>query len=154
MYNEYIDVLSKLNTFTNIKPNSYISDCKPGKKNMCLTVMVIEFKNFIKLKNEQVIYAFVVADITGSIICNFYDDIGKKIRLGDVLYMTSCYSSVHNKILTLYSPKLNNGTMIKIDEFNLAFNLQPFLSSKIYDDQDINMKFNNQNSNSNNQITN
>lgn len=146
---EYIDVLSlnnKLKT-SNIKQNASISDCKPGKKNMSLVIMVVEFKNCIKLKNDQTIYSYIVSDITGSIICNFYDDIGKKIRLGDVLYMTSCYSTVYNKILTLYSPKLNNGNVLKIDEYNLAFNLQPNLSLKIYDDLEI--KFN-QNSNHHN----
>ncbi len=125
---EYVTKLTKINTFKDIKPNTEIKDITPGKKLINIIVIVIEKIKTFKLKNEQQIYSFLVADQTGSIQCNFYDDIGQSIKEGDVIYIHSGYGSILKNFLALYTPKLDHGNIVKINEFFFLFNEKPNFS--------------------------
>ena len=128
-----VESLTKLNMFKDFKVNSTISCLLPGKKNLNLIFIVLERKKIIKIKSDQQIYVYLVADKSGSILANFFDEIGELIKEGDILYVSSAYCSLHKGQLLLYSPKLNHGTILKIDEYSLAFTETPFLSEDYWE---------------------
>ena len=143
---EYCLQLSKVNMFKDIKTNCEIKDIAPGKKLINIVFIVLEKKKVFKLKNEQQIYSFLVSDKTGSIICNFYDDVGSKIKEGDVIFIHSAYGSIFKNNLALYSPKLEHGNIVKIDDFFFNFSEKPNLSevqwTKVNDSYEIDIEQN------------
>lgn len=121
----HIKTLTKVNLFKDIKPNSFIKDLSPGKKLINIIFIILERKKIYKLKNEQNIYPFLVADTTGSVVCNFYDELGQSMKEGDIVYVHSAYASIYKNSLCLYTPKLDHGTIIKLDEFFFNFKEEP-----------------------------
>lgn len=123
-----IEPLTKLNFFNDFKTNSEVKDLVPGKKGVNIIFIVIENIKVLKLKNNQKIYTFLISDKTGSIFCNFYDEIGQCINVGDVIYVSKAYATLHKTECVLYSPKLEHGTILKIDEFCYDFIEKPNFS--------------------------
>lgn len=123
---------NKLNLFNSITPNSTVIDIVPGKKNINITVFIIEKVKSIRLKSEQQIFAFLVGDATGCIMCNFYDDIGSELKPGDIVYIQAGYSSIFKENLILYTPKKQNGLCIKVSEYYMAFKRKPNLSDDLW----------------------
>ena len=69
---------------------------------------------------------FLVAEITGSILCNFYGEIADLLNPGDILFMTDAYCAIFQNSKILYCGK--KGSIWRIGQFNLPFNETPFLS--------------------------
>ncbi len=124
--------LNKFNLFKDIKPNTKIKEITPGKKQINIIVIILEKLKVFNLKNEQKIFSFLVADQTGSIICNFYDEVGCMISIGDIIYIQSSYASLFKNSLILYTPKFENGIIVKIDEFYMAFIENPNMSNLLW----------------------
>lgn len=124
--------LNKFNLFKDIKPNTKIKEITPGKKQINIIVIILEKLKVFNLKNEQKIFSFLVADQTGSIICNFYDEVGCMISIGDIIYIQSAYASLFKNSLILYTPKFENGIIVKIDEFYMAFIENPNMSNLLW----------------------
>ena len=121
------------------KTNKKVKEIKNGDKN--IDIIVILIKKIIdkhNLKNGSCITTFLVGDETGSIHCNFYDNVSEYIKEGDVLYITGAFSSLFNNHIVLYQPKLNYGHVKKIDEFFFQFSLKPNIS-----EQEVNLQINN-----------
>ena len=68
-----------------MKINKNIKDIKKGDKNINIIVILIEYLSKTSVKNGKHITHYLIADKTGSIQCNFFDEIGDKIQEGDIL---------------------------------------------------------------------
>ena len=117
-----------------MKINKNIKDIKKGDKNINIIVILIEYLSKTSVKNGKHITHYLIADETGSIQCNFFDEIGDKIQEGDILYITGAYASLFKHHLVLYNAKPGFGQVGKIDEFFMSFSKTPNLSEKEYDD--------------------
>lgn len=120
----------------NINGNKKMIDVRPGDKNIDILVILIQQMSKNKLKNDKQITQFLVADDTGSILCNFYDSIGDIINEGDIILLTGAYASVFKNHLILYSGKSGFGRIIKVDEYFMTFSDTPNLSEVLYKDKD------------------
>jgi ssDNA-binding replication factor A large subunit len=108
--------------------NKKISDLKPGDKNVDIKVILVSMVSKNTLKNEQKIKQFLVADNSGSIYCNLYDDVGEVLTEGDVIFLKSSYASVFKNNLILYANKPGYGQVVKLGEFFMTYNETPNLS--------------------------
>jgi len=48
------------------------------------------------------LYQCLVADQTAKINCNFYGDVGREIKPGDVVFLMGAYTSVYKDKMVLY----------------------------------------------------
>jgi len=113
-----------------IKTNKKVGEIKNGDKNIDIQVILIKCLGKHDLKNGGTITTFLVADDTGSISCNFFDNVSNYIKEGDVLFITGAYSSLYNNHIVLYQPKIGYGLVTKINEFFFSFSLKPNISEK------------------------
>ena len=111
-----------------------IIDIHPGDKNIDLVVILISYITKTKLKNDKQITQYQVGDDTGSILCNFYDDVGDKITEGDILILKGSYATIFKNHLVLYTAKPGFGSITKINEFFMTFSEYPNLSAQVYDE--------------------
>ena len=111
-----------------------IIDIHPGDKNIDLVVILISYITKTKLKNDKQITQYQVGDDTGSILCNFYDDVGDKISEGDILILKGSYATIFKNHLVLYTAKPGFGSITKINEFFMTFSEYPNLSAQVYDE--------------------
>ena len=112
------------------KTNKKVSEIKNGDKNIDIKVILIKIISKHNLKNGGTITTFLVGDETGSIHCNFFDNVSDYIKDGDVLYITGAYSTLFNNHIILYQPKIGHGFVRKINEFFFLFSLKPNISEK------------------------
>lgn len=122
-----------------IKTNKKVAEIKKGDKNIDIQVILIKLLDVHKIKNGT-ITTFLVGDETGSIHCNFFDNVSQYIKEGDILYITGAYSTLFNNQIVLYQPKKDYGLVIKNDEFFFPFSLKPNISEKQINPQNINNK--------------
>ena len=118
-----------------IKTNKKVKDINDGDKNINIQVILIKLLDKHNIKNGGCITTFLVADETGSINCNFFDNVSKFIKEGDILYITGAYSSLYDNHIVLYQPKINYGFVIKINEFFFQFASKPNISEKVVNPQ-------------------
>ena len=111
-----------------------VIDIHPGDKNIDLVVILITYITKTKLTNDKQITQYQVGDDTGSILCNFYDDVGDKINEGDILILKGSYATVFKNHLVLYTAKPGFGSITKINEFFMTFSEYPNLSAQVYDE--------------------
>lgn len=90
-----------------LKTNKTICELNPGDKNLDLKIMLIHQATKNKLK-ETKLTQFLAADQTGSILCNFFDEWGDKVKEGDILFLKSAYVSVYKNNMILYSSRYKN----------------------------------------------
>ena len=83
-------------------PKHNIANLLPTQKEIELKVIVLEMKNSFNTKNQQKITQFLVADHSGSILCNFFGQIGTCIVPGDILFIIGAYASLFKTSLVLY----------------------------------------------------
>jgi len=88
----------------NLKINKNICELNPGDKNLDLKVMLIQQTAKNRLK-ESKLTQFLVADHSGSILCNFYDEWGDKVKEGDILFLKGAYVSVFKNDMILYTSR-------------------------------------------------
>ena len=122
-----------------IKTNKKVAEIKSGDKNIDIQVILIKLLEVHKIKNGT-ITTFLVGDETGSIHCNFFDNVSQYIKEGDILYITGAYSTLFNNQIVLYQPKKDYGFVIKNDEFFFPFSLKPNISEKQNNPQNNNIK--------------
>ena len=120
------------------KTNKKVRDIKIGDKNLDIQVIVIQLIKKENIKNGC-ITTYLVGDETGSIYCNFFDNVSEYIKDGDVLYITGAYSSLFNGQIILYQPKNGYGFVKKIYEFFFLFSLEPNISKKEINPQNNNI---------------
>ena len=113
-----------------LKSNKKVIEIKNGDKNIDIKVILIKFLGSYNLKNGSKITTFLVGDESGSIHCNFFDNVSNFIKEGDILFITGAYSSVFDNRIVLYQPKIGHGTVTKIGEFFLIFSLKPNISEQ------------------------
>ena len=122
------------------KTNKVVKDIKSGDKNIDIKVILIKQLDKHKIKNGDTITTFLVGDETGSIHCNFYDNVSEYIKEGDVLYINGAFATLFKNHIVLYQPKIGYGHVIKKDEFFFPFLLKPNISEKEINPQNINNK--------------
>jgi hypothetical protein len=113
---------------TNYASNKRITDVKPGDKNLDIKVILLNLVIKNKLKNESKLAQFLVADNSGSILCNFFDDVGDSITEGDVIYLKSCYASIFKNKMILYCGRPGYGQVVKLGYFFMTFSDLPNMS--------------------------
>ena len=123
---------------TEYKANKIVKDIKNGDKNIDIQVILIKRVGVYNTKTGGCITTYLVGDESGSINCNFYDNVSNFIKEGDVLYITGAYSSLFNNHIVLYQPKIGYGHVKKIGEFFFQFSLKPNISEK-----EVNLQNNN-----------
>ncbi len=113
---------------TNYITNKRIADIKPGDKNLDIQVILLSLVSRNKLKNESKLSQFLIADNSGSILCNFFDEAGELINEGDIVYLKSCYASIFKSKLVLYCARPGYGQVVKTGYFFMTFSEQPNMS--------------------------
>jgi hypothetical protein len=108
--------------------NKKIIDIKPYDKNIDIKIIMLQLISKNKLKNEVTITQFQVADYSGSIYCNFFDDVGDRLNEGDILFLKSAYATIFKNNLILYTSKPGLGQIIKIGEYFMIFTEIPNMS--------------------------
>lgn len=101
--------------------NKRICDLKPMDKNIELKVILITQVSRNKLKNDLKITQFLAGDNTGTILCNFFDEVGDRLAEGDIVYIKGAYASLFKNNLVLYTPKPGLGQMLKIGEYFMTY---------------------------------
>ena len=114
----------------NLKANKKVAEIKDGDKNIDIKVILIKFLGSHNLKNGNKITTFLIGDDSGSIYCNFFDNVSNFIKEGDILFITGAYSSIFDNRIVLYQPKIGYGNVTKIGEFFLIFSLKPNISEQ------------------------
>ena len=114
----------------NLKANKKVVEIKNGDKNIDIKVILIKFIASNNLKNGNKITTFLVGDESGSIHCNFFDNVSNYIKEGDILFITGAYSSLFDNHIVLYQPKIGHGHVTKIGEFFFTFSLKPNISEQ------------------------
>lgn len=116
-----------------------ISSLRPGRQNFDVEVIVLEShekKPYIKrprrkdkfhpeLGEEVILYLFLVADRTGSIVLNLFQYCGDEIEPGDILWITGGYAKIfeESESLQLYAgPKVG---VRRVGNFTLDFCTTP-----------------------------
>ena len=122
-----------------IKTNKKVIEIQNGDKNIDILVIIIKFLGKHILKNGGCITTFLVGDETGSINCNFFDNVSKFIKEGDILYITGAYSSLFKNHIFLYQPKIGFGLISKINELFFLFSSKPNISEKEINPQNNNI---------------
>ena len=112
----------------NLKENKKVVEIKNGDKNIDIKVIIIKFYRSNILKSGGKITTFLVGDESGSIYCNFFDNVSNFIKEGDILFITGAYSSLFEDQIVLYQPKIGYGHVTKIGEFFFPFSLKPNIS--------------------------
>jgi hypothetical protein len=120
----------------NLIPNKRIAELKHGDKNLNLCVILVQLKSKNKLKNDVRITQYQVADESGSIMCNFYDDVGLRLNEGDILFLKGSYASIFKGHLILYTSKPGFGEVIKMGEYFMTYNDLPNLSLQTWVEKD------------------
>ena len=108
--------------------NKKVKDIKNGDKNIDIQVILIKKIDEHNIKNGGCITTFLVGDESGSINCNFYENVSPFIKDGDVLYITGAFASLFDNKIVLYQPKAGYGFVKKIKEFFFQFSLEPNIS--------------------------
>ena len=112
----------------NFKTNKKVKEIKNGDKNIDIEVILIKRLSTHNLKNGNKITTYLVADDSGSIHCNFFDNVSNFIKEGDILYITGAFSSLFEDHIVLYQPKIGYGHVTKTGEFFFTFSLKPNIS--------------------------
>eukprot|EP00347_Sterkiella_histriomuscorum_P006459 403352696 len=97
-----------------------ISELKPQMKNLDLKVIVLTKDVPKELKNKEVLNQCLVADSTGKINCNFYGEVGDKIKPGDIIFLMNAYTSIYKDHMVLYQSA--RGGVYRIRDFYYIFN--------------------------------
>ena len=79
-----------------------IIDLKPQAKSIELKVVVLSKDMGKELKNKEILTQCLVADQTAKILCNFYGELGQKLKLGDIVYLSGAYTSIFRDHMVLY----------------------------------------------------
>jgi hypothetical protein len=108
--------------------NKKISDLRPFDKNIDIKVILLQLISRSKLKSEVKITTFLVADHSGSIHCNFFEDVGDILSEGDIIFIKSGYATIFKNNLILYTSKPGLGQIIKIGEYFMTFSEIPNMS--------------------------
>ncbi len=116
--------------------NKKIIDINPGDKNIDIKVILIQFISKNRLKNDLQITQYLVADQSGSILCNFFEDVGDVINEGDILFLKTAYATKFKNTLILYTSKPGMGRVFKLGEFFMTFSETPNMSLKVFDDDE------------------
>ena len=114
----------------NFQTNKRIIEIKNGDKNINIKVILIKFLKSSIIKNGSKITTFLVGDESGTIHCNFFDNVSNFIKEGDILNITGAYSSLFDNSIVLYQPKIGYGHITKIGEFFFTFSLKPNISEQ------------------------
>ena len=134
-----MDYFSNIANEMGLHTNKQIGEIKPGDKNLDIRGIIVCQISKNTLKNEQKIRQVLIADMTGSIHCNFFDEVGEKLNEGDVIFLKNAYASVFKNNLILYANKPGYGQVVKVGEYFMIYNEQPNLSiaswKKIIDDK-------------------
>jgi len=106
-----------------------ISQLIPNDKNLNLTFILVEKRHPVRLKRESIIYPCLVADTSGSIICNFFDEIGEQLKESDIIKVQNAYASLYKNQMSLYPAKAGIGKTTKVGEFFMNFIIEPNMST-------------------------
>ncbi len=108
--------------------NKRIIDIKPGDKNLDIQLILLGLTHRGKLKNESKLTQFLVADNSGSILCNFFDDVGDLLDEGDIIYLKCCYASMFKEKMILYCGRPGYGQVVKLGSFFMTHSDFPNMS--------------------------
>ena len=109
----------------------FIGKLKPQDRNLELKVILVKVLGNFETRSHQQITQYLVADSSGSILCNYFGDIGKKMRAGDIVYMDGAYTTIFDGHMILYLGK--KGTIYKIGRFFMSFKELPRMSDKKFE---------------------
>jgi hypothetical protein len=113
-------------------PNRKISELKPYDKNIDVKIILLQLMTRSKLKSDVKMTQFLVADPSGSILCNFFEDVGDALNEGDIIFIKSGYATLFKNNLVLYTPKPGNGQIVKMGEYFMHFNEIPKMSDLLW----------------------
>jgi len=108
-----------------------IGTLKPQDRNLELKIILLEKTTQFEVKGNQKVTQYLVADHTGSILCNYFGELGTKVQSGDIIYMEGAYVSLFKGNMILYTGK--KASIYKIGRFFMPFKEIPRMSDKKYE---------------------
>ena len=108
------EAISKKNTLHTIQ------ELSPNINNVEIRFIIVAKLNSFKLKNGYTIHSFKVSDPTGSIVCNFFDQLGASLCEGDIIYVNGFISKTYRDKLVLQQTK--NAKCFILGKYFFSFN--------------------------------
>ena len=104
-----------------------IAMLKPNQSNLELMFIILEKLRDRRTKTNVLITTYLVADSTGSVHCNFYEDFGAELQEGDIVYANGYTTNLYNSRLVLYQGKVSKSFII--GKFMLEYTTEPHMSA-------------------------
>jgi hypothetical protein len=89
--------------------------------------MVIARQSVFKTKRGEIVQ-FLVADETGCSYMNFFNEVGRILEEGDMLYVNGVYTSFYKDMLIIYQGSCS--IIRRIGRWYMKFNLTNNISTK------------------------
>ena len=98
---------------------NHIAELKPQQKSIELKVVVISKDAPKELKNKEILTQCLVADHSAKVLCNFYGELGKILKPGDIVYLSGAYTSIFKDHMVLYQSA--KGGVYRLRNFFFVF---------------------------------
>ncbi|CAF1276638.1 unnamed protein product [Rotaria magnacalcarata] len=109
------------------EPTTVVAKLEPNQRQINLLVIVLRIQaNPQKTREGHEIHSFKVADRTGSVTLNVWNNTGKLISPGDILRLQNCITQVFKNELCVKPGR--NGIVTKVGEFMMDFKEEPDMS--------------------------
>ncbi len=96
-----------------------IAELRPPQKSIELKVIIMSKDAPKELKNKEILTQCLVADHSGKVLCNFYGELGQKLRPGDIVYLSGAYTSLFKDHMVLYQSA--KGGVYRLRDFFFVF---------------------------------
>jgi ssDNA-binding replication factor A large subunit len=83
-------------------------------------VIVVAKQSVFKTKKGEIVQ-FLVADETGCCYMNFFNETGRSLEEGDILYMSGAYTSYYKEMLLIYQGSMS--LIRRVGRWYMKFNL-------------------------------
>ncbi|KAJ1671634.1 hypothetical protein GGF44_000775 [Coemansia sp. RSA 1694] len=107
-----------------------LAQLRPSMRGFDCEVIVLETAVPKTTRENQMIYTFLVADRSGSIIMNIWGDDGKYIRNGDIIRIEGAEAKLFKGFLQLTTAKF--GKFKRVGEDTMLFKEQPNFSDLMW----------------------
>ncbi|KAL4450934.1 hypothetical protein ABPG74_011776 [Tetrahymena malaccensis] len=117
-----------LDSLINRQPSHQIKNIKPFDKNIELKFIVLSKSPPIKTKQGTIMTPMIIADSTGCIQMNVFDDYGTLIQESNTCYTQNAYATMYKDRLILYQGK--QGILKQLSDYFFDFKTKPNISDQ------------------------
>jgi len=103
-----------------------IAKLEDNQRNVNLQVIVLKINQPQKTRDGHEVYSLKIADRTGSIQLNVWNNVGKLIGVSDILRLQNCITQVFKNSLCVKLGR--SGGIARVGEFLMEFSEEPDMS--------------------------